>query len=193
MLLINVKPLETGNSINKTAIAGQAACGTDIVLVYHRSSASHWRNKKKRTKLRGREGTRGMARERTTENVSAKQHEFMDEQFYLVSVEPSCSRSFDAHNPALAGLHVPSRNTCASKPVQKSRDRCVHPTADTMNYRCTLNIVPAADAVPFRAFFFILVSSSTYTTFESPAGKTLVNFAISDSGAISASFELSSR
>ena len=62
---------------------------------------------KKNEREGGKEGERergrirGMARERTTENVSAKQHEFMDEQFYLVSVEPSCSRSFGAHQPCV--------------------------------------------------------------------------------------------
>lgn len=47
VLRINVKPFETGNSINKTAIARQAACGTDIALVFHPTSAFHWREKER--------------------------------------------------------------------------------------------------------------------------------------------------
>ena len=39
--------VETGNSINKTAIARQAACGTDIALVFHPTSAFHWREKER--------------------------------------------------------------------------------------------------------------------------------------------------
>lgn len=36
---VRVKAFETGNSINKTAIVRQAACGINAALVFHRTSA----------------------------------------------------------------------------------------------------------------------------------------------------------
>lgn len=61
---------------------------------------------------------------------------------------------------------------CANKTVQRSRDSCVHQTVDTMNYRCTLNIVLAGSADRSPPFFHP-ISSSTYTAFRIPNWKNI--------------------
>ena len=95
-------------------------------------------------------------------------------------------------NPVCTPASCILSRICASKAVQRSRDSCVHPTADTMNYRCTLNIVLAGNAVRSPPFFTPFLPRPT-PLFESPTGKTLVDFAISDSGCISVRFELPIR
>lgn len=60
---------------------------------------------------------------------------------------------------------------CAIKATQKSRGSSVHPTAGTMNYRRSLYIAPAANAVCCASFFHSISSPTCTQLYNSPLGK----------------------
>jgi len=70
----------------------------------------------------------------------AKQHKFLDEQFYLFFRETTCSCCFSSCAHMFQYIVRTASRICSTKDVQKSCDARVHATTGAMSYRCTIVI-----------------------------------------------------
>lgn len=164
LLHIDGKPFETGNSINKTAIGRQVARGTDtrprISPKLCFPLGKNRDEKKKKNKLGD--------RKRKSEGIGKGRREKEQRKMFPPSsrnlwMNNSISFQRSPRAPVLsvhANLCIPNlsilwAHLCTVLGRYKSQvTRVYNPTPDTMNYRRTLNIVPAASNHPFHVLFF---------------------------------------